>query len=234
MPSRTKKLPARKSISAIYDGLSAYYGPVSWEPRYDGISELIFTVLTQHTSDRNAERAFQRLVDYFRIARSHDWMKVLEATVEQIEPLIRSGGLSNIKAKRIKDILQQLFQTYESFDLSFLAELPLSEAKQKLNELPGVGPKTTAVVLSFAFGMPAFPVDTHIHRVTKRLGLITKQTSADQAHDKLEKMIDPQLIFPMHVYLITHGRQLCKARKPLCHACPIESQCPSSTHIVKN
>ena len=192
MPSRTKKLPARKSISAIYDGLSAYYGPVSWEPRYDGISELIFTVLTQHTSDRNAERAFQRLVDYFHIARSHDWMKILEATVEQVEPLIRSGGLSNIKAKRIKDILQQLFQTYESFDLSFLAELPLSEAKRKLNELPGVGPKTTAVVLSFAFGMPAFPVDTHIHRVTKRLGLITKQTSADQ------------------------------------------SQCPSSTHIVKN
>jgi endonuclease-3 len=233
MPTPTKKPSTTKSIEAIYDSLSRHYGTVLWEPRYDGISELIFTVLTQHTSDRNAEKAFQQLVDYFGIASSNDWIKVLNADVEKIKPLIRSGGLSNIKAKRIKDILSQLFQTYDSFDLSFLAELPLPEAKKKLNELPGVGPKTTAVVLSFAFGMPAFPVDTHIYRVTKRLGLIPEQISADEAHDELEKIIEPDLVFPMHVYLITHGRQICKARKPLCNACPIESQCPSSTNVPR-
>ena len=234
MPSRTKKLPNTKSIDSLHASLYKHYGPVSWKPRYDGISELIFTVLTQHTSDRNAERAFQQLVDYFGISSSNDWMKVLQATVAKIEPLIRSGGLSNIKAQRIKDILAQLFHTYDSFDLSFLAELPLPEAKRKLNELPGVGPKTTAVVLSFAFGMPAFPVDTHIHRVTKRLGLIAEQTSADDAHDKLEKIIGPDLVFSMHVYLITHGRQICKARKPLCSICPVEPQCPSSTNDTRN
>lgn len=225
-----KKLQTTTNVEVIFNTLSTYYGPVSWQPRYDGISELIFTVLTQHTSDRNAERAFQKLVNHYHIANYSDWIKVANTEVEEIEPLIRSGGLSNIKARRIKDILLNLLQRYSSFDLDFLKELPLEEAKRRLNELPGVGPKTAAVVLCFAFGMPAFPVDTHIHRVTKRLGLITTQTSADQAHAKLEKIIPPRLIFPFHVYLITHGRQLCKARKPLCISCPVNIKCPSSTY----
>ena len=224
-----KSLQTTNNVKVIYDALSTYYGPVRWQPRYDGISELIFTVLTQHTSDQNAERAFQKLVDYYRIATYPDWIKVANASVENIEPLIRSGGLSNIKAQRIKDILLHILHRYSSFNLDFLKELPLEEAKQILGKLPGVGPKTTAVVLCFAFGMPAFPVDTHIHRVTKRLGLITSKTSADQAHTKLEKIIPPRLIFPFHVYLITHGRQICKARKPLCASCPVNIKCPSST-----
>jgi endonuclease-3 len=113
------------------------------------------------------------------------------------------------------------------FDLSFLAEMPLQTAKNWLKSLPGIGPKTAAIVLCFSFGMPAMPVDTHIYRVSRRLGLIDLKTSVDKAHDLMEKIVAPDEIFPFHMYLIKHGRKICKALKPRCNDCIVASKCPS-------
>ena len=198
-----------------------------WETRYDGISELLFTILSQHTSDLNALRAFESLRDAFDGA----WERVAEADHEDIARAIWIGGLSRVKAPRIKAVLKDIQSKRGNLELSFLKELPLSEAKSWLRELPGVGPKTAAIVLCFALGMPAMPVDTHIYRVSKRLGFIGSKTTADRAHDILEATIDPEQVFAFHVYLITHGRQVCKARRPLCEKCILKEKCPSAFQV---
>jgi endonuclease-3 len=202
--------------------LGEEYGPVEWDPRYDPASELVFTILSQHTSDVNSERAFNKLMDTFGSLEA-----VAAAPVEQIEDAIRVGGLARVKAPRIKAILKQVADEVGSYDLSFLRELPLGEAKAWLRRLPGVGPKTAAIVLCFSLGMPAMPVDTHIYRVARRLGLIGPKVNADQAHDILETMVPPEDVFAFHMYLIRHGRQVCKAQRPRCDSCALAWGCPS-------
>ena len=137
------------------------------------------------------------------------------------------GGLAKIKAPRIKAVLNRILELRGSLNLDFLRELSLEEAKGWLLALPGVGRKTTAVVLCFGFGMPAMAVDTHVHRVARRLGLINAKTTADQAHDLLESMIAPEEVFSFHIYLITHGRRVCKAPRPLCDQCTLLKDCPT-------
>ena len=203
--------------------LEQEYGPVAWEARYDPISELVFTVLSQHTSDLNSEKAYGRLAATF-----DDWDAVAQASTTAIAKPIEIGGLAQTKAPRIKAILQKIIELRGSLDIDFLKDIPLAESKYWLNQLPGVGPKTAAVVLCFAFGLPAMPVDTHVHRLAKRLGFISLKTTAEQAHDLLEQVIEPDKIFAFHVYLITHGRRICKALRPMCEKCPLESKCPSS------
>ena len=201
-------------------------GVAEWEPRYDGISELLFTILSQHTSDLNALRAFESLQDAFAA-----WEEVAQADPEDIARAIWIGGLSKVKAPRIKAVLKDIQGKQGNLDLSFLREIPMSEAKAWLRELPGVGPKTAAIVLCFAMGMPAMPVDTHIYRVSKRLGFIGAKTTAEQAHDLLEAVIAPEQVFAFHVYLITHGRRVCKARRPLCQECVLNKGCPSAFQV---
>ena len=135
------------------------------------------------------------------------------------------------KSVRIKRVLEIVRERVGSFDLTFLAEMPLDEAKAWLKSLPGVGPKTAAIILCFSLGMPAMPVDTHIYRVSKRLGLIGPKVSADAAHDILEPMTPPEDVFAFHVYLIRHGRQVCKAQRPRCEGCPLEFGCPSAGKV---
>ena len=185
--------------------LEAEQGPVEWEPRFDPVSELVFTILSQHNSDVNALRAFESLRDAFG-----SWERVADADPEDIARVIWNGGLSRVKAPRIKAVLQDIRERRGSLELDFLGELPLEEAKLWLRDLPGVGPKTAAIVLSFALGMPAMPVDTHIHRVSRRLGLIGPKVTADQAHDLLESSVAPERVFALHVHLIAHGRQVCR------------------------
>ena len=156
---------------------------------------------------------------------------MIEGDTEDIAQAIRIGGLSRIKAPRIKAVLQDIREKCGGLDLSFLREMPLEEAKLWLRQLPGVGPKTAAIVLCFALGMPAMPVDTHIYRVSKRLGLIGEKVTAEQAHDILEASVAPEQVFALHVYLITHGRQVCKARRPLCDRCVLSGGCPSSFRV---
>ncbi len=206
----------------ILERLASQYGPAIWQPRYDPVSELVFTILSQHTSDVNSEKAFHRLLDTFS-----SWEAVAQADGEAIADCIRIGGLAQIKAPRIKAILNRILELRGSLNLDFLRELSLADAKAWLLALPGVGPKTAAVTLCFALGMPAMPVDTHVHRVAKRLGLIDTKTTADQAHDLLEAMVAPEEVFPFHVYLITHGRRVCKAQRPLCEQCVLLEGCPT-------
>ena len=202
--------------------LGAEYGPMEWQPRYDPASELVYTILSQHTSDINSERAFRTLMATFGSLEA-----VAAADAGDIENAIRSGGLAKTKAPRIKAILNEVMRKVGSYDLTFLAEMPLDEAKAWLKELDGVGPKTAAIILCFSLGLPAMPVDTHIYRVAKRLGFFGPKVSAEQAHDILEPMVEPEDVFAFHLYLINHGRQVCKARRPRCSECVLAWGCPS-------
>lgn len=208
----------------ILERLSLRYGVFQQVPRYAALDELVFTVLTQHTSDLNAERAFDRLR-----ARMPTWRDVLAAPEADVAGAIHHGGMANQKSARIKAILRSILHDRGELCIDFLRQRDLDDARRWLMDLPGVGPKTAAVVMSFALGMPAFPVDTHIHRVSLRLGLIPPKTSADAAHEMMEATTPPEHRFQLHMQLITHGRQVCKARRPLCDECPLNRECPSST-----
>ena len=206
--------------------LGKEYGPFEWEPRYDPASELVYAILSQHTSDVNSGRAFENLMSEFGSLEA-----IAGAQVQQIENAIRTAGLFRVKAPRIKAVLNEVYDELGSFDLSFLREMPLDEAKSWLKKLNGVGPKTAAIILCFSLGMPAMPVDTHIFRVAKRLGFIGPKVTADQAHDILEPVVPPRDVFAFHLYLINHGRQVCKALRPLCDRCVLAWGCPSRRHF---
>ncbi len=218
----------RASARDVMEILGPEYGPVEWIPRYNPAEELVYTILSQHTSDLNSERAFNNLMKTFGSLEA-----IAEAPPEEIEPAIRMGGLARTKAPRIKAILNLVLSEVGSFDLSFLAKMPLEEAKAWLKKLPGVGPKTAAIILCFSLGMPAMPVDTHIYRVSQRLGLIRKKINAEKAHDILEPMVAPEDVFAFHIYLIRHGRAVCKAQRPRCGQCLIADRCPSAGKFDK-
>ena len=220
---------SRVSAQDVMDLLGKEYGHIEWVSRYDPASELVFTILSQHTSDVNSTRAFENLMRTFGSLEN-----IASAPVEKIEEAIRMGGLARTKAPRIKAILNQIVDEIGSYDLSFLAEMPLDEAKAWLKRIPGIGPKTAAIILCFSLGLPAMPVDTHIFRVSKRLGLIRPKVTADQAHDILEPMVAPEDVFPFHMYLIRHGRQVCKAQRPQCHRCVMGWGCPSRHLFERN
>ncbi|MBO40301.1 MAG: hypothetical protein CL729_02010 [Chloroflexi bacterium] len=183
--------------------------------------ELILTVLSQHTSDHNSGEAMHRLLEKFP-----SWELILSSDVAELEEAIRPGGLAPTKSKRITYILREIADRNDSFDLSFLEFIPLTEARDWLMSLPGVGPKTAACVLLFALGRPVLPVDTHVERVSKRLGLIPANMTAEKAHIKLEESVPPKDIYAYHMDLIQHGRRTCHARNPACKACPLADKCP--------
>jgi endonuclease-3 len=187
------------------------------------MSELVLTVLSQHTSDRNSGRAFDRLKAAFPT-----WEAMADANLEAIAQAIWVGGLARMKAPRIRAILRKVKEELGSFDLSFLELLPLAEAKAWLLSLPGVGPKTAACVLLFSLGRPALPVDTHVYRVAWRLGLIDVKASADQAHGLLEAVVPEESFYHFHISLVQHGRRVCKPQIPLCHECVLAQLCPSA------
>ena len=220
--TREGKRMTRVTIGDVMSLLGEEYGPFEWRPRYDPASELVSTILSQHTSDVNSKRAFESLISTFGSLDA-----IAAADASDIEAAIRMGGLATVKAPRIKAILNQVREDAGSFDLSFLRDLPLADAKAWLTRLDGVGPKTAAIILCFSLGMPAMPVDTHVFRVAKRLGLIGAGVTADRAHDVLEARVAPEDVFNFHLYLITHGRQVCKALRPRCDRCVLAWGCPS-------
>jgi endonuclease-3 len=220
-PRRSKK--ASVVISDAIRLLTEEYGPFENEPRLDPAHELTFTILSQHTSDRNSERAFRNLMNEFGTLEA-----VAAAEVDAIEAAIAAGGLAKIKAPRIKTVLNQILERNDgSLDLHFLAEMPMDEARAWLRQLPGIGPKSAGIILSFSLGMPAMAVDTHIYRVSKRLGIIGPKVSADKAHEVLEAAMPPEDVYPFHAAFITHGRQVCKAQRPRCGVCVVNYSCPS-------
>ena len=215
-----------KKMRQISDGLLDVYGPIEWITRRKAIDELVYTILSQHTSDVNSERAFANLMSEFG-----DFDSVADADEKEIEITIRSGGLSKSKAPRIKKVLNEIRAEVGSFDLSFLSEMPMQNAKEWLMKFNGIGPKTAAINLCFSFQMPAMPVDTHIFRVSKRLGLIGKKITAEKAHDLLERVVPSAEVFQFHMFLIRHGRDTCKARRPSCDVCVLSHICPSFGRI---
>jgi endonuclease-3 len=188
----------------------------------DAVSELICTILSQNTNDNNRDRAYTALR-----AKFPTWEQVRDAPTRQIIAAIRPAGLANQKGPRIQRVLRRFTELNpgKPLNLDFLADLPVDEARQWLMSLNGVGPKTAAIVLLFSLNRPAFPVDTHIHRVTTRLGLIPEGTSAEKAHGLLEALVPPQWYYPFHLNVIAHGRAVCKAQRPRCEVCPLQKHC---------
>ena len=184
---KAKSAPPLWEIGEILGRLEPEYGPPKPPRGYDPVSELVYTILSQHTSDTNSIRAYESLTAAFS-----SWEAVAAADVEAVADAIRGGGLARVKAPRIQTILREVKSRAGKYDLSFLAAMPLEEAKAWLRELPGVGPKTAGCVLMFALDMPALPVDTHVYRVAKRLGLFGEKVNADQSHDALEAQIEPR------------------------------------------
>ncbi len=224
--SRKKDLtaPPRNGLkpAEVLAALSQQYAPFPQRARYDPASEIVFTILSQHTSDSNSERAFHRLIDAFGSLEA-----VAAGDVDLIAQSINIGGLARIKAPRIKQVLNLILERVGSLDLYFLREMPLEEAKAWLRALPGIGPKSAGVILCFALEMPAMAVDTHIYRVAKRTGLVGQKTNYEKAHDILERAVQPEEIYAFHMSLITHGRRVCKAPRPLCGLCVLGENCPS-------
>lgn len=216
-------------VDHVYKLLVETYGIPPWQPDGDALGGLIATVLSQHTSDVNSERAYAQL-----LGRFPTWEEVRDAPVEDVADAIRPGGLAGIKAERIQRLLRELTERLggDVVSLENLRDMPLDDALAYLRTFPGVGPKTAACVLLFSLGMPAFPVDTHVWRVTKRLGLIGPRVSADAAHEALAALIPPDWRHTMHVDLIQHGRQICHAQRPACARCPLRSECQYYWQIV--
>ncbi|MBN1259385.1 MAG: endonuclease III [Anaerolineae bacterium] len=204
----------------IHDRLQQVYGEHSWRQDTDPLSELVNTILSQNTNDLNRDQAFAQLREKFPT-----WEAVRDAPVADLIEAIRPAGLAPSKGPRIKAALERITEEVGALSLDFLRDLPLEEARSWLLSLDGVGPKTAAIVLLFSLGRPAFPVDTHIHRVTRRLGLIPAGASREKAHKLLEDLLPPAYYYPFHIEIITHGRQICAARAPRCEVCPLRELC---------
>ncbi len=215
--------PDRRLVRTIHRRLQKHFGDLEAPRRQDPLEELILTVLSQNTSDANSFRAFESLR-----ARFPTWERLAAARPSQVTVAIRAGGLANIKAPRILAILREIHEREGAFDLGWMRTATDRQIREYLTSLPGVGPKTAAVVLAFSLGRPALPVDTHVHRVAGRLGLIPSQTPADKAHSRLEQLVPAPLRIQMHVALIRLGRELCKAGRPRCAECPLNDLCPTA------
>ena len=209
--------------------LAEEYGRPRWRSHGPPLEVLIGTVLSQHTSDVNTARAFASLRKTFP-----KWQDVISSPTFEVANAIRSGGLANIKAPRIQNILRAIEDETGILSLDWLRHQTLDRSRMWLEALPGVGPKTASCVLLFSLGFPAMPVDTHVHRVSRRLGLIAPVTSANDAHRTLDRLTSPDrdLIYGFHVNLIAHGRAVCKARSPACSACVLNDICPSGAPSI--
>ena len=235
MPTQAQKKQKRRSptmssarIARAVELMTQEYGPFEAERRLPPTDEMVFTILSQHTSDINSSRAYNRLMERFGTLEA-----VARADVPAIEEAIAPGGLAKVKAPRIKEVLGRVLELNGgSLDLSFLREMPLAEAKAWLKQLPGIGPKSAGIVLNFSLGMPAMAIDTHIFRVCQRLRAIDAKTNADKAHDVMEAKVPPDEVFNFHVAFINHGRRVCKAQRPLCSECVVGGMCPSRGKLI--
>jgi len=216
------RLALVRKIGRIAKILEKEYGLKVWRKGDDPLSQLIKTILSQNTTDTNSLRAFDNLRSRFPT-----WAQANEAPAREVAEAIRGGGLARIKAERIKKILAQVCEAHPGCDLSFLSTWPTDRIKEFLGQFIGVGEKTIACVLLFALGRPVMPVDTHILRVGKRLGLIPERMDAPKAHQLLQATVPVSLVYPLHLNLIQHGRRTCRARGPACPRCVLRRKCPA-------
>jgi len=204
----------------IHERLLEFYGEPMWRNPLPAIDELVSTILSQNTNDLNRDRAFNALR-----ARFGTWEEVRDAMTLDVIEAIRPAGLANQKGPRIQQVLRSITEERGSLDLSFLEKLTVDEARAWLTRFNGVGPKTAAIVLCFSLNKPAFPVDTHIYRVTGRIGLRPEKMTVEQAHPHLESLFPPETYYAAHLNIIHLGREICTARKANCEICPIRKLC---------
>lgn len=204
----------------VHQTLLEFYGQPVWRNPLPPVDELVSTILSQNTNDVNRDKAFEALV-----AKFGTWEAVRDAPEAAVIEVIRPAGLANQKGPRIQQVLREITAERGNLDLSFLNDLPLEDARAWLTKFKGVGPKTAAIVLCFSLGRPAFPVDTHVYRVTGRLGLRPEKMSVEDAHPHFESLLPPETYYAAHLNIIRLGREICSARKPDCPRCPLRAQC---------
>ena len=214
--------PTARRVRSLRARLREMYGVPVMAPHGDPLGELVLTVLSQSTNDRNRDVAFLRLRERFPA-----WEAVRDAPVEEIEEAIRPGGISNVKSVRIQDILGAIDERHGSIDLDWMAEAPVQESRDFLVGLPGVGRKTAACVLLFAYGERDVPVDTHVSRVGTRLGLFRPKAPFEEMHDEMLAFTPRGQELELHVNLLRHGRRTCHARGPQCDECALLRMCPT-------
>jgi endonuclease-3 len=210
----------RQQLKYVTQNLEAAYGIPPNDEVDDPLDELILTILSQATTNQNSSRTFANLKSRFK-----DWEAVRRAKPERIEEAIKLGGLAQVKSVVIKNLLNEIKTRVGKLDLSFLHTVPVEQAREFLTSLKGVGPKTAACVLLFACKQPVFPMDTHIFRIARRLGLIPQKGSDEQAHRLMEQLIPKGKHYSLHINMIVHGRQVCHPRNPKCEKCCLIEQC---------
>ncbi len=206
-----------REIAAL---LADEYGYPTWRQHHPPVDEMVLTILSQNTSDTNSFRAFDQLKQ-----RYDSWEAVRDAPTGELIETIRTAGLANQKGPRIQLALRTLTETQGGITLDHLADMSADEAKQWLTSIKGIGHKTASIVLLFSLNKPAFPVDTHVHRVTTRLGVVDEGVSADKAHRLLEQIVPADDFYAFHLQIIQHGREVCHARSPKCSVCVLQAQC---------
>ncbi|HEY6014229.1 MAG TPA: hypothetical protein VIU37_09480 [Candidatus Limnocylindrales bacterium] len=232
-------------VRYVLDELGDAYGRPVWERRLDPTSELILTILTQNSADTNAEVAFEALRQRYPsggVVQAHnpgagwggvglpdgsapDWAAVEQAPLPELVDTIRPGGLANQKAPRIQATLRRIREERGDYSLDFLADMSALDGRAWLTSIDGVGKKTASILLLFSFGLPLFPIDRHVERVARRVGLVGPKVSVDDAHDLFLGMLQPDEMYEAHVNLIQHGRKICHAQRPECGRCPIRARC---------
>lgn len=205
---------------AVHQKLLDFYGNPTWRDPLPPVDELVSTILSQNTNDTNRDRAFAALRRAFPT-----WEQVRDGDTQEVIAAIRPAGLANQKGPRIQEVLREITAQRGALNLDFLAELTPAEGREWLLQFKGVGPKTAAIVLLFSLGKPAFPVDTHIYRVSGRIGLRPEGMSVEQAHEFLEGLLPPEAYYAAHLNLIRLGREICSARKADCPNCPLQTWC---------
>lgn len=211
---------ATAKIRRCESALAATYGRPVWDGPGNPVEMLVETLLSHNVNDVNRDRAYQRLRGRFP-----DWDDVADAAPEEVAEAVRPAGFPAIKGARIQAALRTIRAQFGSISLDALLDWTDGQAKEYLRSFPGVGPKTAACVLCFAMGRPVMPVDTHVGRITRRLGLVPERATAEEAHDIMDSITPPELVFPFHVEMIRHGRVLCRPAKPACDRCPITAEC---------
>jgi endonuclease III len=232
-------------VRYVLDGLASVYDRPTWERRLDPTSELILTILTQNSADTNAEIAFQFLREAYPSGlppvvhapgagwggfglpegAAPDWAAVEFAPIPELTNVIRPGGLANQKAPRLQATLRRIREERGDYSLEFLAEMAPLDARSWLTSIDGIGNKTASILMLFCFGMPLMPIDRHVERVSRRIGLLPPKATIDQAHDLFLGVFEPGEMYEAHVNLIQHGRKICHAQRPEHDRCPVRSRC---------
>ena len=210
----------RERAIAVHQTLLTFYGHPEWRNPLPPVDELVSTILSQNTNDTNRDRAYEALR-----ARYPTWEEVRDAPQEGVIEAIRTAGLANQKGPRIQNVLRDITDKRGEISLDFLDDLSPEEASKWLMQFKGVGPKTASIVLLFSLGKPAFPVDTHIHRVSGRIGLRPAQMNAEKAHEFLANLFPIDAYYAAHLNIIRLGREICQARRPTCSKCPLQNLC---------